>query len=67
LLTSGGKETAIQGTETINRLIQLSNGKIKIIAAGKIDDKNLPNIQQLIHTDEFHGKKIVGNLEINDQ
>jgi len=62
VLTSGGKETALEGQAMINNLIGISNGKIKIIAAGKILKTNLSRHQELIHTDEFHGKKIVGDL-----
>ncbi len=62
LLTSGTKETALEGKNIINELVSISNGKIKIIAAGKITNTNLPQIQSQIHADEFHGKKIVGNL-----
>jgi len=62
VLTSGGKETALEGRIIINELARISNGKIKIIAAGKILKTNLSRHQELIHADEFHGKKIVGDL-----
>lgn len=62
ILTSGGAETVYKGQETINRMAQLSDGKIKIIAAGKIKQSDLSNLQKIIKTNEFHGKKIVGDL-----
>ena len=43
-------------------MVSRSNGKIKIIAAGRIYKKDISELVQLIHTEEFHGKKIVGDL-----
>ena len=63
VLTSGGAKTAIDGKEIINEMTRLSNGKIKIISAGKINQSNLSTLQEIIEGDEFHGKKIVGNLK----
>jgi len=61
-LTSGGEKTAFLGKHIINEMVKISNGKIKIIAAGKIIKTDLPKIMKIIHTKDFHGKKIVGNL-----
>jgi copper homeostasis protein len=61
VLTSGGKKTAREGAEIINQM-QHSADHIKVIAAGKITSSNLIELSKLIHTDEFHGKKIVGDL-----
>jgi copper homeostasis protein len=33
--------------------------KITIVAAGKVTKDNLYSLNQSIHTNEFHGKKIV--------
>lgn len=62
VLTSGGAKTAFDGKKIINEMVKLSNGKVKIISAGKIHFSDLPKLQKIIDTDEFHGKKIVGNL-----
>lgn len=62
VLTSGGYETAIEGHEVINELIALSNDKLKVLAAGKIMNSNLKEIQDSINAQEFHGKLIVGPL-----
>ena len=62
VLTSGGKGTALEGLEIINEMIRISNNRMKILAAGKITSSNLSEHHQLIRTDEFHGKLIVGNL-----
>lgn len=63
VLTSGGKATAKEGAKVIKRMITASQGKIQIIAAGKITDKNLLEIDQLIGADAYHGKLIVGALK----
>jgi len=62
ILTSGGAETVYEGQQTINEMARLSDEKIKIIAAGKIHQSDLSNLQKIIKTNEFHGKKIVGDL-----
>lgn len=62
VLTSGGAKTAYDGREIINEMVKEANGKIKIISAGKIHHSDLPKLGKIIDSDEFHGKKIVGNL-----
>ncbi|MEG0136612.1 MAG: copper homeostasis protein CutC [Cetobacterium sp.] len=59
ILTSGKHETALAGKDILNKMITLANGKIIIIAAGKITHENFNEISSLINTHEFHGKKIV--------
>jgi len=63
VLTSGGAKTANDGREIINEMVKMANGNIKIISAGKIYHSDLPKLQETIFSDEFHGKKIVGNLK----
>lgn len=62
VLTSGGAKTAFDGRSIINEMVEISNGKVKIISAGKVHQSDLPKLQKLITCNEFHGKKIVGNL-----
>jgi copper homeostasis protein len=62
VLTSGGAKTALDGKEIINEMVSIANGKVKVISAGKIHNSDLPMLEKLIKTDEFHGKKIVGDL-----
>jgi copper homeostasis protein len=62
VLTSGGAETAFDGKEIINEMVRISNGKIKIITAGKVAHSDLPALQNVINAQEFHGIKIVGDL-----
>jgi copper homeostasis protein len=59
ILTSGTKETASEGAGILNQLIERAGGRITIVAAGKITKENLPELSRIIHTTEFHGKKIV--------
>jgi copper homeostasis protein len=59
VLTSGGKSTAGEGVATINAMA-LTAPELRIVAAGKVSRENLEPLSRLIHTDEFHGKKIVG-------
>ncbi|WP_427169792.1 copper homeostasis protein CutC [Fusobacterium nucleatum] len=59
ILTSGGKATALEGKNLINEMIKKSNGRIKIVVAGKVTKENLSELSNLICADEFHGKLIV--------
>ncbi|MEP2026249.1 MAG: copper homeostasis protein CutC [Reichenbachiella sp.] len=63
ILTSGGKSTAKEGAEVIKKMMAVAQGKIQIIAAGKITNENLKEIDQLIGADVYHGKLIVGSLK----
>ena len=59
ILTSGTKQTALEGSSVLNELVELAQGRITIVAAGKVTHENVEQLGQLIHTSEFHGKKIV--------
>lgn len=65
VLTSGGAATALEGASVLKSLIEISKGKTIILAAGKITRDNLNYMSTLIPTSEFHGKKIVGDLNVN--
>jgi copper homeostasis protein len=62
ILTSGGKPTAHEGADQINEMIGTAGDSFKILAAGRITNINLKEISEMLHTDEFHGRKIVGEL-----
>jgi copper homeostasis protein len=62
ILTSGGAVTAIEGSATLLEMIQIADDKIEIIAAGKITDENLEEVQRTIKTSAYHGRRIVGDL-----
>ena len=59
ILTSGGEATALEGKDLINEMIKKSNGRLKIVVAGKVTKENLFELQNFIPADEFHGKLIV--------
>ncbi|WP_423127887.1 copper homeostasis protein CutC [Gaoshiqia sp. Z1-71] len=59
VLTSGTKTTAREGAEVLNQLIEKAAGRIIIVAAGKVTSETLDELSQSIHTNEFHGKRIV--------
>jgi copper homeostasis protein len=62
VLTSGGKATAKEGSETIRNMIREAGEEIIILVAGKVTHDNIGEIQQLTGGMEFHGKKIAGDL-----
>uniref|UniRef100_A0A6A7GAH6 Copper homeostasis protein cutC homolog n=1 Tax=Hirondellea gigas TaxID=1518452 RepID=A0A6A7GAH6_9CRUS len=62
ILSSGGQKTALDGMDTLNKMIKISNDKIKIVVAGGVTLKNLEEVMLKIPSTEFHGKKIVGSL-----
>lgn len=62
ILTSGGKPTAIEGARYINEMNDKATGDLKILAAGRITQKNLKEISGILKVNEFHGRRIVGNL-----
>lgn len=59
ILTSGGKATAFEGKDLINKMLKKSKGKIKIVVAGKVTKENLVELESFISAEEFHGKLIV--------
>ena len=59
ILTSGKRETALEGMDTLNEMLKVSNNRIKIVVAGKVTKENLELISKKIPSSEFHGKKIV--------
>ena len=59
ILTSGGEATALEGKDLINEMIKKSNGRLKIVVAGKVTKENLNGLSNLISANEFHGKLIV--------
>ncbi len=63
ILTSGGKDTALEGVENINEMSKVTAGHLKILAAGRITNENLREISGILDVEEFHGRKIVGHLQ----
>ena len=63
ILTSGGEKTAEEGSELISEIIKGYGSRFRIIAAGSITDKNFDNIHLKINSNEYHGRKILGEPE----
>lgn len=59
ILTSGTKETAIEGQDILREMVKEAGEDIIIIVAGRVTKENLQEVSNLIPTKEYHGKKIV--------
>jgi copper homeostasis protein len=64
VLTSGGAPSALEGAAMLKQMLSQSEGRITVLVAGKVTDSNLPDLAKLLPAFEFHGKKIVGNLDV---
>ena len=65
ILTSGGADSAMEGCDTLKEMVNRYKGKLTIIAAGKITEQNIINVHELTGAQEYHGRKIVGDLRPN--
>ena len=59
VLTSGGKPTAMEGRETLLRMIEIAGEELNIIVAGKVTWENFEKIKQFIPSKEYHGRRLV--------
>jgi copper homeostasis protein len=59
VLTSGGKDTAWNGRLILKAMNEMSERRIKVIAAGKILPENAIQIAEFTGVRELHGKRIV--------
>ncbi|MCC6722861.1 MAG: copper homeostasis protein CutC [Saprospiraceae bacterium] len=59
VLTSGGKATALEGAAVLRKMQAVAEGKITVLAAGKVTKENLAEVHQAVGTSEYHGKLIV--------
>jgi copper homeostasis protein len=59
VLTSGGKETAMEGAAVLRKMNAVVEGKIIILAAGKVTKENLKKVHAVVRAEEYHGKRIV--------
>jgi len=66
VLTSGTKENALAGKEYIKLASEEFSGALNIIAAGSITNTNLKEIHSELNMKEYHGKKIVGDLNYEE-
>lgn len=57
ILSSGTKETALEGKDILNAMIKKAAGRITILIAGKVTNDNLDEVVAAIPSPEYHGKK----------
>jgi len=55
----------MEGSDTIKEMVNRYKGQLTIIAAGKITEQNIIKVHELTGAEEYHGRKIVGNLRPN--
>lgn len=59
ILSSGGRDTALQGSTVLNRMIELAAPQLAIIVAGKVTAENFDEIVKKIPSGEYHGRRLV--------
>lgn len=59
ILSSGGKDSALEGQTTLNMMIELASPQLSIIVAGKVTYQNLEEIQRRIPSGDYHGRRLV--------
>jgi len=64
ILTSGGKATAMEGSEVLKQMMCEAGNEITILVAGKVMNCNVEEHQRITGATEFHGRKIVGDLSV---
>ena len=64
VLTSGESEFVLNNKIMLLKILKHFKGKLNIILAGGITEKNFDNIHQVFNWNEYHGRKIVGNLGV---
>ncbi|MCI6031669.1 copper homeostasis protein CutC [Fusobacterium varium] len=59
ILSSGTKETALEGKDILNAMIKKADNRITILIAGKVTSDNFEEVAAAIPSTEYHGKKII--------
>ena len=65
ILTSGGAYNAHAGSRFLKKALEKYEDIITIIPAGSITKNNIHELHQIIGAKEYHGRKIVGDLDPN--
>ena len=65
ILTSGGAYNAHAGSSLLKKAVEKYQDIITIIPAGSITKNNIHELHQIIGAKEYHGRKIVGDLDPN--
>jgi len=64
VLTSGESAFVLDNKIMLLKILKHFKGRLNIILAGGITEKNFDNIHQVFNWNEYHGRKIVGSLNI---
>ena len=59
ILSSGTKETALEGKDILNAMIKKADNRVIILIAGKVTSDNFEEVAAAIPSTEYHGKKII--------
>ncbi|MDP0492975.1 MAG: copper homeostasis protein CutC [Fusobacterium sp. JB021] len=59
ILSSGKGETALEGKEILNKMIEAAGKDMPIIVCGKITKDNFEEVSKEIKSSEYHGRKIL--------
>lgn len=54
ILTSGGAQTAVEGAVTIRGLVEGADGRVIVMACGKIDERNVKDVLEKTGVREIH-------------
>jgi Uncharacterized protein involved in copper resistance len=65
ILTSGGAYNAHAGSSLLKKAVEKYEDIITIIPAGGVTKNNIHELHQIIEAKEYHGRKIVGDLDPN--
>jgi copper homeostasis protein len=59
VLTSGGKKNAVEGQETLKRLVAAANGRLEVIVGGGVRSSNVEVLKRETSANIFHSSAIV--------
>ena len=62
ILSSGQANTAMEGKEQLLKMVQLTEGQLRIIPAGRVSSGNIEELHSFVGAGIYHGTKIVGIL-----
>jgi len=54
----------MKATEVLKQMIEICGSEFTVVAAGKVTNENIDELHSLVHAEEYHGRLIVGNLNI---
>lgn len=64
ILSSGGQPTALEGAVMLRRMMEIAKNEMHIIVAGKVTNDNFEQVKSLVLSDEYHGRRLVGDITL---